>query len=235
MRRTWVAVLVSGIVLLAALGMICFSTVGSVYLTDWLKSAAEQTDSAGRERLYALALRLNPYDSESRIALSDCYFRDEKEKQGEMLLWEGIRSYAKGPELFLSLAQYYSGKGRPEQACSVLDSAPSGYLSRRLKNLRPETPRVSASGAIRPDTELKLSGENCWYSLDESAWKPYTTPLLLPEGKHTLCALSLDQDGIPSRKVAYEYSVEQARQASVHPHLYRCPHCGEIFHVYLYE
>lgn len=235
MRRTWVAILTSSLALLFALGMLYFSTVGAAYLGTLFRETAGNVGGRAGIRLYGIALKIDPYDSESRLALADLYRANGQSAQAEALLREGTVSYAKGPELFLALAELYTGEGRLVDACALLDGAPSGYISRRLNNLRPLSPNAPASGSVPYGTEIRLQAESgiCFYSMDGLAWQKYHEPLALSPGRHTLKALSLDESGVPSEIASYSYEAETDRKTAFVRHTFRCPHCGEAFHVYL--
>ena len=228
MDKTWVAVIAVAMLVIIAAGWVFYATAGAPMLADWLAQRARFTDPGRAEPLYRWSLAVNPYDAAVRTALSDLYRQQGKEQQAEQLLLEGIAHYAAGPDLYLELAAIYADSSRLEDACALLDSAPEGYLSRRIGTLRPDNAAAPPSGTYAAGLPFALNGGEGtpWYRLNDSPWTMYGAPLALPEGEYTLRVVTLDEGSIPSPVDEYRYRVEKLAQASSPLPLTVCPFCG---------
>lgn len=231
MRRTWVAVISVAVLVVIAAGWVFFATAGGPWLAGLLSDLAQTANPGWSARLYRLSLAVNPYDASARQALAGLYQQYGKDDKAEQLLREGVSQYATGPDLYLALSAMYVNNGRLEEACSLLDSAPSGYLSRRLSGLRPQNAAAPPSGTYAVGLDFSLDGGEgtAWYQLNGGPWTLYGTPLALQEGKHTLRVLTLDAESIPSPVDEYRYTVEKLHPAATTWHLVRCPFCGEMW------
>ena len=231
MRRTWIAVVCTLLLVLLAGNALFFATVGRGCVGGWLRAAARETGPAWTGRLLRGALSLNPYDTEARLALAELYRSLGENGQAEALLREGISRWCTGPELYLALARSYCAPGRMEDAFSLLETAPRGYISQRLLGARPKNAQAPPSGTYPAGTALSLRpGEgDPWFSLDGEGWQPYTAPLTLEAGEHTLRVSTLSREGIPALPADYVYTVAEPLPAWSRSETLRCPHCGERF------
>ena len=59
--------------------------------------------------------------------------------------------------------------------------------------------------------------------------RPYTAPLTLEAGEHTLRVSTLSREGIPALPADYVYTVAEPLPAWSRSETLRCPHCGERF------
>ena len=228
MDKTWVAVIAVGLLVIIAAGWVFYATAGAPMLADWLARRAGFATPDRAEPLYRLSLAINPYSVPVRTALCDLYRQQGKEAQAEQLLLEGIHGYATGPDLYMKLAAIYVDSSRLEDACALLDSAPEGYLSRRIGTLRPDNAAAPPSGTYASGLPFSLDGGEGtpWYRLNGGPWTMYGAPLALQEGQHTLQVVTLDEGSIPSPVSEYRYRVEQLEQASALQWLTTCPFCG---------
>ncbi|MBR4991710.1 MAG: hypothetical protein IKY86_01805 [Clostridia bacterium] len=232
MGRIWVAVICVLVLVAVAAGTVFFATVGSSMVSNGLAALAARSGPGVALTLYRWSVSANPYDAAHRLALYELYLLQGEPSTAQILLEIGIDGgYATGPDLYLALAVHYVNDGRLSDACSLLDSAPSDYLARRLWVLRPKNAAAPPSGAYAEGLEFSLSlGEGTpWYRLDGGAWTLYGGPLTLKEGRHTLEVVTLDRDSIPSRVDAYQYTVEKLERAAATFHFVTCPYCGEMW------
>lgn len=232
MGRIWVAVICVLLLVAMAAGAVFFSTVGSSMLSNGLARLAARSGPETALTLYRWSVSANPYDAAHRLALYDLYLRRDEADIAQALLETGIEGgYAIGPDLYLALAVHYVNSGRLSDACSLLDSAPSDYLARRLWVLRPKNAAAPPSGAYAEGLEFPLSaGEGTpWYRLNDGPWTLYGGPLTLKEGRHTLEVVTLDRDSIPSRVDEYRYTVEKLERVAATFHFVSCPYCGEMW------
>jgi len=229
MYRTWTAVICVLLMVLLAAGSVFFATAGRPWLAERLARKAETANPGWSARLYRWSLAVNPYDAPVRLALAQVYMDSGYPLKAEDLLREGVDHYAVGPTLYLALASMYVDTGRLDEACALLDSAPSGYLSKRLSSLRPENAAAPPSGTYAQGLDFMLEGGEgvAWYQVNNSPWTMYGTPLALPEGHYTLRVLTLDEGSIPSPINEYRYRVEKLHPASVFWQAVTCPFCGE--------
>lgn len=216
MKKVWAAVVCVGLLLAAAAAMIFFSTAGSSWMADRLSRLAATAGPEWGQRLYLWSLEVNPYDTGTRLALAQLYQAQDQLIASQQLLQEGISHYDAGPELYLALAESYTGQGRLEDACALLDSAPESYRFQSLVRLRPKTPAISPSGEYSQGHPFSpKSGTNpIWFRLDGGDWILYEQPLRLDPGEHTLEALALSPEGIPSSKVKCRYHIQPVQPAS---------------------
>ena len=232
MGRIWVAVICVLVLVAVAAGTVFFATVGSSMVSNGLAALAARSGPGVALTLYRWSVSANPYDAAHRLALYELYLLQGEPSTAQILLEIGIDGgYATGPDLYLALAVHYVNDGRLSDVCSLLDSAPSDYLARRLWVLRPKNAAAPPSGAYAEGLEFSLSlGEGTpWYRLDGGPWTLYDGPLALKEGRHTLEVVTLDRDSIPSRVDAYQYTVEKLERAAATFHFVTCPYCGEMW------
>lgn len=232
MGRTWVAVLCVAALVIVAAGAVFFATVGASMLSNGLAELAARSGPGVAVTLYRWAVSANPYDAAHRLALCRLYLQQGQQGAALALLQAGIDGgWATGPDLYLALASLYADSGRLEDACALLDSVPSDYISRRLAGLRPENAAAPPSGTYASGRTFSLEGGGgaAWYRLDGGAWTLYGGPLELQEGKHTLSVVTLDRDSVPSRVDEYRYTVEKLKTAAATWHMVRCPFCGELW------
>ena len=165
-------------------------------------AAAAQSGSVTYQNQQAEDITTRYMDTEARLALAELYRSLGENGQAEALLREGISRWCTGPELYLALARSYCAQGRMEDAFSLLETAPRGYISQRLLGARPKNAQAPPSGTYPAGTALSLRpGEgDPWFSLDGEGWQPYTAPLTLEAGEHTLrvSTLSPPTMSIPS-------------------------------------
>lgn len=233
MRRTWPAVLACSLALLLAMGFLFFTVAGPVYLSDWCQRAAAQLGPKWGERLYGLALQADPGDDESRLALAELYCGQQKTAQAETLLQKGIRGGRAGAAVYLRLAALYTGAGRIPEACALLEQAEGAYLTRKLRQSRPEAPALPGETILQEEETLALPpSENAlWYALDGGAWEVYRQPLALSAGAHTLSLAAVSPEGIPSEVRQLRCTVERPQAAGWTSRLFRCPYCDRYFSV----
>ena len=232
MGRIWVAVICVLVLVAVAAGTVFFATVGSSMVSNGLAALAARSGPGVALTRYRWSVSANPYDAAHRLALYELYLLQGEPSTAQILLEIGIDGgYATGPDLYLALAVHYVNDGRLSDVCSLLDSAPSDYLARRLWVLRPKNAAAPPSGAYAEGLEFSLSlGEGTpWYRLDGGPWTLYDGPLALKEGRHTLEVVTLDRDSIPSRVDAYQYTVEKLERAAATFHFVTCPYCGEMW------
>jgi len=228
MDKTWVAVIAVGLLVVIAAGWVFYATAGAPMLADWLARRAGFADPGRAEPLYRWSLAINPYSVPVRTALCHLYRQQGKERQAEELLLEGIQQYATGPDLYMTLAGIYVDSSRLEDACTLLDSAPEGYLSRRISALRPDSAAAPPSGTYASGLPFPLEGGEGtpWYRLNDGPWTMYGAPLALQEGQYTLRVVTLGEGSIPSPVSEYRYRVEKLEQVSSLQWLTTCPFCG---------
>lgn len=231
MNRTWVAIICVVLLVILAAASVFFATAGGSWLAEKLADGAKNANPGWAARLYRWSLAVNPYDASVRLALFELYQQQGKVNAAEQLLREGVSKYSTGPSLYLALASTYANSGRLEEACSLLDGVPSGYLSRRISILRPDNARAPDSGTYAAGLEFPLTGGEgtAWYQLNGGPWTLYGSPLALQEGRYTLRVVTLDGNSIPSPVDEYRYTVEQLQPAAVTYHLEQCPYCGEAW------
>lgn len=229
MGRVWIAVICVGILVVIAAGWVFFATAGGPWLAEWLSAAAQTANPGWSARLYRWALAINPFDTDSRLALSRLYREYGRDDKAQALLQEGIDRYAIGPALHLELAAFYVDVGQLERACSLLDNVQSDYIAKRLSDLRPSNAAAPPSGTYAVGLPFFLSGGegNAWYQLDSGPWTLYGAPLALQEGRHTLRVVTLDAQSIPSSVDEYRYTLETLQPAASTWHMVLCPFCGE--------
>ena len=228
MDKTWVAVIAVGLLVIIAAGWVFYATAGAPLLADWLAQRARYALPDRAQWLYRQSLNINPYSASVRLALCELYRTSGQQAKAEDLLLDGVRNYAVGPDLYLELAALYVDSSRLDEACSLLNSAPEGYLSKRIGTLRPDNAAAPPSGTYAEGLTFSIEGGEGtpWYRLNGGPWTMYGAPLALQEGRHTLEVLTLDPGSIPSPIAAYQYKVENISHVSASLWLYTCPFCG---------
>lgn len=229
MSRTWIAIICVALLVVIAASWVFFATAGGPWLAGILSSMAQTANPGWSARLNRLSLAVNPYDVSVRLALCQLYRAYGREDQARALLQDGVEHYATGPDLYLALAALYVDGGSLDEACRLLDSAPDGYLSRRISVLRPDNAVAPPSGTYAAGRRFSLiGGEGTpWYQLNNGSWTLYGAPLELMNGKHILRVVTLDKNSIPSPVTEYRYTVESIRSASFECYTIRCPFCGK--------
>lgn len=215
MGKTWPAVLAVSLALLLSAGVLFFTVVGPIYLSQWLSDAAEQMEPKWGVRLYQLAMQVNPQDDRICIRLAELYDSQQQQAQAMALLQERIRSGTAGASVYLKLAALYTESGSFGEACALLEQAPDGYLSHRVYRSRPAMPQVPSETELSESEALEFSTpENAlWYRLDGGTWMQYQSPLSPSAGEHTLALLAISPDGIPSEIAEYRFTVSPPQPA----------------------
>lgn len=215
MGKTWPAVLAVSLALLISTGFLFFTVVGPIYLSQWLSDAAAQLEPKWGERLYQLAMQVNPQDDRIRIRLAELYCSQQQTAQAMTLLQQSIQSGTAGASVYLKLAALYTASGNFGDACALLEQTPEGYLSRKVYRSRPAMPQVPSEAELSTAEPLVFSVQEdaLWYRLDDSAWTQYQAPLSPAAGEHTLALLAISPEGIPSEIAEFRFTVSPPQPA----------------------
>lgn len=215
MGKTWPAVLAVSLALLLSAGFLFFTVAGPVYLSQWLCDAAAQLEPKWGERLYLLAMQVNPQDDRICIQLAELYLRQQQTAQAMSLLQNSILSGTAGASIYLKLAAIYTSSGNFNDACALLEQAPEGYLSRRVYKSRPAAPQLPAETELSTSEVLTFSAQDnaLWYRLDGGAWVQYQLPISPAAGEHTLSLLAISPEGIPSEIAEFRFIVSPPQPA----------------------
>ena len=230
----------------AVLYLFLFAPDYSARLLYSLGSRAESKDSVPRAQyFYEQSLLFDPYDAQTRLALTSLMLKQHKNTRAEELLREGIDLLPSNAAFYTQLSSLLVEQNRLDEAVQCLDDANNGYAGLRLGSQRPVITASPSSGSYdRPVvfTINRQKGVTYYYTLDGSipnlASAVYDGPIALNAStRYTIRVIALGENGLPSRMQEYAFDLRhyrpEAAAASGAGQIveYDCPYCGKSFGV----
>lgn len=208
------------LVVLALIVFFGWMLFGGAILDAYYQSAAENAISAGEPLKAAdlLAKRLEsaPRNLDLRMKVCNLYIDGDNLSRAEYILYKGLTDMGPDAAVYTKLSYVYSLQDKLYDAVTLLDNINSPGVSSEIQAARPTLPAVSpAPGGYTELQTLTIQpapGTTVYYSLqgDVPSMKTgqYTEPVELPPGSTTVRLAAVDENGLVSRWMTVEYSLE---------------------------
>ena len=246
MRKLAAAVCVV-LALLALCAMLYLFLFAPDYSARLLYSLGSRADANGAlpraEYFYEQSLIFDPYDAQTRLALTSLMLRQHKSTRAEELLREGIDLLPSNASFYTALSSLLVEQNRLDEAVQCLDNAGGNYIGLRLGAQRPVFSASPAPGSYDQPVSFTISSQDdltFYYTLDGSVPSltsaVYDGPIALSaSARYTIRVIALGENGLPSRMQEYVYDLRGYQPKAVvaggegEIAEYVCPYCGQSF------
>lgn len=165
---------------------------------------------------FETAMKKDPKREEAYIAMAQVYMKHHMPVMAEEILFEGIENITESVKIYKALAEYYIEEDREEEIHILLSGCDENLLNNELKEYYTPEPKFSKkAGEYEEIVKLNLHAKGCkiYYTLDGSSPTgkgkiEYKGPIQLEDGKWTVRAVAVNENGIQGPECEKEYIVD---------------------------
>ncbi len=181
----------------------------------WGDRKADAGDYNGAVRYYGYAHDLDPNDTELSVKLASAYRETGNFTKAEYMIVHAIYADPENIDLYLTLSGIYVEQDKLMDAQLMLDHVSNETVRAQLETLRPAAPVISPDGGKYSDyisiTATYDEGTTCYVTTDGEfpslKQEPYSEPIALEGGETTVCAITVNENGLVSTAVYAGYTI----------------------------